>query len=196
MKRLARAAFQIGLIAVLVAGVVFVTRSTMLADSAGEDLSAVAAKAEKTASPTVGPSGLKLPRFVSLKSDRVNVRVGPGRDYEVAWVFTRDGLPVEIIQEFEHWRQIRDSEGAEGWVFHSLLSSRRTALVAPGEKGLPLAIRAKPSDNAPISALIEPGVLTDVAQCRAHWCRIAGEAYSGWIEQSRLWGVYPEEDLD
>ncbi|MEZ5840142.1 MAG: SH3 domain-containing protein, partial [Hyphomicrobiales bacterium] len=74
------------------------------------------------AEPTAGPSGLPVPRFVSLKSNRVNVRVGPGRGYEVSWVFTRGGLPVEVIQEFENWRRVRDSEGAEGWVFHSLVS--------------------------------------------------------------------------
>ena len=75
-----------------------------------------------------GPaSGLPVPRFVSLKSDRVNVRGGPTKDHDVAWVYTRAGMPVEITAEFENWRRIRDWEGAEGWVYHSLLSGRRTA---------------------------------------------------------------------
>ena len=62
------------------------------------------------------------------------MRGGPAKDHDVAWVYTRAGLPVEITAEFENWRRIRDSEGAEGWVFHSLLSGRRTALVAPKDK--------------------------------------------------------------
>src|SRR6185295_2498402 len=74
-------------------------------------------------------SGLPIPRYVSLKSDHVNVRAGPTKDNDVAWVYTRAGLPVEITAEFENWRRVRDSEGAEGWVYHSLLSGRRTAVV-------------------------------------------------------------------
>ena len=79
-------------------------------------------------------SGLPVPRFVSLKSDRVNVRSGPNKDQEVRWVYTRAGLPVEITAEFENWRRIRDWEGAEGWVYHSLLSGKRTAVVVPSLK--------------------------------------------------------------
>ena len=72
-------------------------------------------------------TGLPLPRFVSLKSNNVNVRRGPGQDYDVVFTFVRAGLPVEITDEFENWRKIRDSDGSEGWVFHSLLSGKRTA---------------------------------------------------------------------
>src|SRR5471032_3223397 len=77
----------------------------------------------------VTASGLPVPRYVSLKSDHVNVRAGPTKDNDVAWVYTRSGLPVEITAEFENWRRVRDSEGAEGWVYHSLLSGRRTAVI-------------------------------------------------------------------
>ena len=73
----------------------------------------------------VATSGLPIPRYVSLKSDHVNVRAGPTKDNDVAWVYTRSGLPVEITAEFENWRRVRDSEGSEGWVYHSLLSGKR-----------------------------------------------------------------------
>ena len=82
----------------------------------------------------VASSGLPVPRYVSLKSDHVNVRAGPTKDNEVAWVYTRSGLPVEITAEFENWRRVRDSEGAEGWVYHSLLSGRRTAVITMKSK--------------------------------------------------------------
>src|SRR6185312_6529528 len=78
-------------------------------------------------------SGLPVPRFVSLKADRVNARIGPSRENEVTWVYTHAGLPVEITAEYGNWRRIRDWEGSEGWVYHSLLSGRRTALVVPKE---------------------------------------------------------------
>ena len=78
-----------------------------------------------TAIATGSVSGLPVPRFVSLKSDRVNVRSGPNKDQDVRWVYTRAGMPVEVTAEFENWRRIRDWEGAEGWVYHSLLSGKR-----------------------------------------------------------------------
>jgi SH3-like domain-containing protein len=89
-------------------------------------LGGAAHAAKDSATPT---SGLPIPRYVSLKSDHVNVRAGPTKDNDVAWVYTRAGLPVEITAEFENWRRVRDSEGAEGWVYHSMLSGRRTAVV-------------------------------------------------------------------
>ena len=88
-----------------------------------------------------GASGLPVPRFVSLKAGRVNVRVGPGEDYKIAWVFTKPGLPIEVIQEYDTWRRIRDSDGTMGWVFQSLLSGKRTAVVAPWAAGDPRPIR-------------------------------------------------------
>jgi SH3-like domain-containing protein len=95
----------------------------------------------------VTTSGLPVPRYVSLKSDHVNVRAGPTKDNDVAWVYTRNGLPVEITAEYENWRRVRDSEGSEGWVYHSLLSGRRTAVVTMKNKDdlAPLYDRADPS---------------------------------------------------
>ena len=79
-------------------------------------------------------SGLAVPRFVSIKSDKVNVHSGPTRDHDITWIYTRAGLPVEITAEYENWRRVRDWEGAEGWVYHSLLSGRRTGLVRANPK--------------------------------------------------------------
>jgi SH3-like domain-containing protein len=140
-----------------------------------------------------GASGLPLPRFVSLKSDRVNLRAGPAQDHEVTWIYTRAGLPVEITAEFENWRRIRDSEGTEGWVFHSLLSGRRTALVAPWSKERTLPLRRDRGETAKVVALLEPGVLVDVAECDGVYCRVSVANVRGWMPQEQLWGVYPDE---
>ena len=146
---------------------------------------------------SIGPSGLKVPRFVSLKSDRVNVRGGPSTDHRVKWVFRRAGLPVEIIQEFENWRRIRDSEGEEGWVYHSLLSGRRTALVSPWQRtGTIVPLRNSPLDDAPISLKAQIGVQVDINKCVKSWCDVSAKSYHGWLKANLLWGVYPDEAID
>src|SRR5271154_503306 len=110
-------------------------------------------------------SGLPVPRYVSLKSDHVNVRAGPTKDNDVAWVYTRSGLPVEITAEFENWRRGRDSEGAEGWVYHSLLSGRRTAVVTMKSKD-ELAPTYDSADQASaVAARLQAGVVTLAKRC-------------------------------
>jgi SH3-like domain-containing protein len=143
-------------------------------------------------------SGLPVPRFVSLKSDKVNVRGGPTKDHEVAWIYTRSALPVEITAEFDNWRRIRDWEGAEGWVYHSLLSGRRTAIAAASPKtgDKLIALHDKPDAEAAVAAQLQPGVLGQVKKCSGTWCRIVGNGFDGWIQQERLWGVYPGEKVE
>lgn len=162
--------------------------------SASLCLGVVSARAQQA----VGPStGLAIPRYVSLKSDHVNLREGPSKDHATKWIYQRAGLPVEITAEFETWRRIRDSEGAEGWVLHSLLSGKRTALVEPWKKGgPPLPLRSEGDNNAAIVAKLAPGVLAEVKKCDGSWCRLKGEGYDGYIEQNQLWGVYPGEKVD
>jgi SH3-like domain-containing protein len=144
----------------------------------------------------LGPStGLRIPRYVSLKYDRVNLREGPSKDHRTAWIFQRAGLPVEVTAEFDTWRRIRDSEGAEGWVQQSLLSGRRTALVAPWKKTEVLPIRVKAGGGSDVAAKIQSGVLGNVRGCENGWCRIFGDGFDGYIEQANLWGVYPDEKL-
>lgn len=143
-----------------------------------------------------GTSGLPVPRFVSLKADKVNVRNGPGKDHDVAWVFKRAGLPVEVTAEFETWRRIRDADGAEGWVYHSMVSLRRTALVAPWLKGETVPMRDEPNADARVVAKLEPGVLGVVKTCDGKFCRIAGDGFDGYVVQTQLFGVYPNEKLN
>ena len=143
-------------------------------------------------------TGMTVPRFVSLKSDRVNLRNGPGTDYPTSWVFRRAGMPVEIVKEFETWRQIRDSEGATGWVLHSMLSGRRTALVLPWElkqdKPAPqVQLRSDDNGGGRVVAVIEAGVIANVQSCDRRWCFVVIGDYRGYVEQDKLWGVYAGE---
>jgi len=145
-------------------------------------------------SPASSQTRLPIPRFVSLKSDRVNVRKGPSTDQAIVWVFSRAGLPVEVIAESDNWRRVRDSEGADGWVFHSLLSGRRTVLVSPWTKipeNVPLYSRK--STSAKTVAELAPTVLGNVLSCDGEWCELSIDDYSGFVQQDKLWGVYRDE---
>ncbi len=158
------------------------------------------------ASPTLertsqsGASGLPLPRFVSLKSDRVNLRQGPGTDYPTAWIYSRAGLPVEVIEEYESWRKVRDAEGTTGWILSSLLSGRRTALVLPwelkaGAAAPQVTLRKNDSERAGAVAMVEAGVIADVQKCDGTWCYVTIDSFRGYMEQAKLWGVYQREQI-
>ena len=143
-------------------------------------------------------SGLAVPRFVSIKPSRVNLRAGPGTEYPTTWVYKREGLPLEIIQESEAWRKVRDSEGATGWVLNNFLSGRRTALIEPWEAKPDvappqIALYADASDTARLIAKVEAGVIANVLSCNGTWCWIAVDAFKGYIQQKKLWGVYETE---
>ncbi|WP_376988972.1 SH3 domain-containing protein [Bosea sp. R86505] len=143
-------------------------------------------------------TGLPVPRYVSLKTDRVNLREGPSKEHRTRWVYQRAGLPVEIVAEFETWRRVRDADGSEGWVLHSLLSGRRTALVAPWSKakGETFPLLREAGEGAAVVALLEPGVIANVASCAGSWCRVSIGGTEGYLRQDRLWGVYPNEKVD
>jgi SH3-like domain-containing protein len=165
----------------------------------GADARAQAGK--ETATAGSGPEALKSVRYVSLKSDRVYLRQGPGTDYPIAWVFQRAGLPVEVIREFEVWRQVRDASGTVGWVHSSLLSGRRTALILPwevkeGQAQVPLAtLRDDDHETARPVAQVEAGVLASIIACEKGWCRVSIGNHRGYIEQTKLWGTYPNEQI-
>jgi SH3-like domain-containing protein len=134
-------------------------------------------------------AGQKLPRFVSLRSDQVNLRVGPGENYPIEWVLTRKEMPVEIVKEFENWRMIRDWQGTEGWVHERMLTGKRAVVVKGGIRTL----HRQPDPASPAIARAQPGVIAKLLECRADWCRIDAADHAGWVQRGDLWGVYPDE---
>lgn len=140
----------------------------------------------------IGPeTKLPLPRYVSLRSGEVNMRRGPGLDYRIDWVFQRPGLPVRIVDEYGHWRRVLDSDDTAGWVYHALLTSRRTALVVEAQATL----RAEPDVAAEPTAHAEQGVVTQLLQCQRRWCRVQAGRAEGWILKTAIWGVDPTEEF-
>jgi SH3-like domain-containing protein len=150
-----------------------------------------AAVASPRACAADGEPAAKLPRFASLRSDEVNLRVGPGRNYPIGWILTRKGMPVEIIAQFEHWRKIREPEGSEGWVQERMLTSRRAVMITGAIRNL----RHQPSAASAIVARAEPGVVAALIECRAEWCRINADHLTGWVRRDEIFGVLPDETV-
>jgi SH3-like domain-containing protein len=139
---------------------------------------------------------LPVPRFVSLRSDKVHVRIGPSQKHEIRWTLAKAGLPVEIIAEFENWRRIRDSDGADGWVHQAMLSGRRTALIRGSADARTIPVYERAQAQGRLVAEVQPGVIASVRNCDQGWCRISGERFDGFILQTLLWGVYPDEKIE
>ncbi len=146
--------------------------------------------------PAVGTvTGLPLPRFAALGSNQVNLRIGPDLRYRIEWTYQRRDLPVQIVEEHQIWRKIRDPEGTEGWVQRPLLNARRTFLVQ-GEAERTLRRRPEP-DASPVAHL-KPGVIGLVRRCEAGnaWCEVRVGDHSGWLRRSEIWGVAADEAIE
>lgn len=153
-----------------------------------------------------GASGLPLPRFVTTRSNPINVRVGPGTKYDVAWVYVKAGTPVEIIQEFDTWRKIRDADGSEGWLHQNLLQGKRAGLVAPWKpEGEQVALRRSADETAGVRAWLTPRFRVEIRECDGKWCQVvatshpvsgSAQSFDGFLPQDELWGVYQGEAFD
>jgi SH3-like domain-containing protein len=149
-----------------------------------------------TAPVQLGPSGFPIPRFLTLKSNKVNVRKGPSSDHDVAWVFQRKGMPIEVTAEFENWRKIRDADGSEGWILQQMLSGRRFALAPAWNPDKPVALHDSESGTSATTAMLMPGAIAQIESCDGSWCFLTTDDYEGYAAQAELWGVYPGEVVD
>jgi SH3-like domain-containing protein len=149
-------------------------------------------------------SGLPLPRFVTIKGKESNVRVGPGYQYDVSWTYQVAGTPVEIIQEFDVWRKIRDVDGSVGWVHQNMLSGTRAGYVNQNA-GDKLGMHASASDTSGIVAWVGPGFPVKIQSCDGDWCAVVAtdhpasgtpSTYSGYLPENDLWGVFQGESFD
>lgn len=151
---------------------------------------------------TGSASGLPLPRFVTVGAAPVNVRVGPGTNYPIAWTFLKPRMPVEVIEEFDTWRQIRDVEGDTGWVHQSLLSGDRTGITRPRDGQT--ALRVSADGQSAIRAWLTAGLQVSIRRCTGTVCEISlahqqgggTTTYRGFIAQADLYGAYAGEVFD
>jgi SH3-like domain-containing protein len=140
--------------------------------------------------PRITPSGLPVPRWVSVRADRVNVRRGPSFDQDIVWVYVRSGVPVEVIAEFDTWRRIRDASGDTGWVKAQMLDGKRNVVVTGRVN---TAILDTASAEADVIAYAAPGLQAELVGCQGQWCEISARGFDGYVSRDRLWGVYGEE---
>lgn len=137
-------------------------------------------------------TGLPLPRFVSLKSGDANMRKGPGVRYPIHWVYKRKHLPMEIINEFGHWRQVRDEEGITGWMNKGMLAAERYVIA----RGTAQPLHQTPEVGSEVLLQLQPGVIAQLKRCNANWCEVAVADHTGWLAKSGIWGVYSQEVIE
>jgi SH3-like domain-containing protein len=137
---------------------------------------------------------LPIPRFVSLRADAVNLRVGPGDQYPISWIYHRAGLPVEVLREFDVWRLVVDADGTEGWMHEATLVGTRHFVVIGTA---PVTLFRSPSNDAHPAAQLMPGVIGLIQRCDAGaaWCRVRVAHIGGWLERSAFWGSLPGETI-
>lgn len=137
-------------------------------------------------------SGYEVPRFLSLKKDKAYMRVGPGKEYPIAWVYQKKGLPLKVIAEYEVWRKVIDHEGITGWMHAKLLTGRRTALVTERVTKVYKSIE----DNSKIVGYAERNVLMELQYCKPQHCKVAHPELKGWIKRDAFWGLLENEILN
>ncbi len=136
-------------------------------------------------------SGLPVPRFGSVRSGRVFVRAGPGKQYPVTVVLVRPGLPVEIVHEWNVWRKVRLVDGSTGWVDRAMLSTERTIQIRGGTRTL----YARPDRTAPPVWRAQAGVTARITLCEGDWCRVEAEGRAGYLPREEGYGTYPGESI-
>lgn len=140
----------------------------------------------------LGESGRPLPRFVSIASDKIFMRMGPGRHFPIQWTYTSKKLPLKVIEEYGPWRRVVDFQGVTGWMHRSLLSPRRTAMVVSG----PQSLRVKPSITANINAHLQEGVIATIEECNPNWCKLQHPQVTGWLPRASIYGILDGEVID
>ncbi|MDD2794751.1 SH3 domain-containing protein [Acidocella sp.] len=142
--------------------------------------------------PAVGQvTKLPVPRFVSLRTNEVNFRAGPGFQYPVNWVYERDGLPVEIIGEFDVWRHVVAPDGGTGWVHMATIRARRTFFITAQQA----VLRHSPAPDAAPVAYLQGGVTGTLISCdrSSDFCKASAGRYTGYLAREDFWGAFPGE---
>lgn len=153
-------------------------------------LTAVPASAQD---PAVGKvTSLPIPRYVSIRADEANLRVGPGGQYPIRWRLLRAGMPAQIVDEENQWREVVLHDGERGWLYAPLLSGARTVYVT--FERAPLVASA--DLNAGVVAYVEKRVVLRVDACEPHWCKVRKGEIKGWIARHMVWGLSPAETFD
>lgn len=136
-------------------------------------------------------------RFVSLRVNQANLRTGPGERFPIMWVYQERHYPLEVLDEFEFWRQVREIDGTIGWLHKNMLSNTRYALILEEDKLL-----AKPEAGAKTIAVVQKGTLGRLLKCPAGnaYCllsfKVGQTEVEGWYLRQNIWGLHAREVID
>jgi len=122
-------------------------------------------------------------KFLSLKKNKVNVRYGPGFDYEVKYIYIKKNLPVKVVDKKGNWRRIIDFKNNSGWIHWSQLKKSKS-FIAKEDK----ILFKKPSLFSKPIAKIQKGRLLLYKKCQKNWCKVKTANYTGWLETNNIWG--------
>ena len=132
------------------------------------------------------PSGFRVPRYVSIRSNEVNGRAGPSEEHPVLWTYTAPGLPLQVVAETEDWRRVCDPEGGLSWVKRTFVTGERKVMRVKTDR---LAVQRKPEAGAPAVAWLNPKGVASLDKCDKGWCRIEVAGTQGWAPESEIWGT-------
>ena len=121
--------------------------------------------------------------FLILKHNKVNVRYGPGLDYDVKYIYKKKYLPVKVIDKKENFRKIVDLKKNSGWIHSSQLKKGKSFILLKEE-----ILYSKPTKYSNPLVKISKGKLLQSKKCQKKWCKIKTDNYSGWIETNYIWG--------
>lgn len=144
------------------------------------------------ASAAVDAQTRKTPYYASISAGEARMRTGPGRNYPASWLYKRAGLPIRVVDIYKEWRKVEDPDGTQGWMLANLLTEKRGGYVADDMTTL----RDTPAATGKVLWRAEKGVVGRVSKCSRGWCWLDVRGQAGYVEQSRLWGVDPGEEVE
>ena len=135
-------------------------------------------------------TGLEIPRYVSLKSDDANIRVGPSKNYPIEIKYIIKNYPLKVLEEYEDWRKVEDFKKNIGWIHKSLISGTRTGIVLSNNNK---TIKLLNTLGGDIIGEIGKGNIIFLEKCKIDWCLVSSGNYKGWMDKKYIWGVNEKE---
>ncbi len=135
-------------------------------------------------------TGLEIPRYVSLKSNDANIRVGPSKNYPIEIKYIKKNYPLKVVEEYEEWRKVEDFKKNIGWIHKSLISGTRTGIILSNDNK---TIRLLNTLDGNVIGEIGKGNIVYLEKCKIDWCLVTAENLKGWMDKKYIWGVKEKE---
>ena len=135
-------------------------------------------------------TGLEIPRYVSLKSNDANIRVGPSKNYPIEIKYIKKNYPLKVLEEYEEWRKVEDYNKNTGWIHRSLITGNRTGIViSKNNKNIELLNTLGGS----VIGEIGKDNIINLQKCKIDWCLVSTGSFKGWMDKKYIWGVKQNE---